>query len=121
MTGREVFKENEELLRVIVRSIDKNLEYTLVDEVEETRFSLRLSTRGRQRTVSLSTEDLRLAGQDTVRKNAVRQKIKSVRDHMMMNFVEDVTGKKFARLLKQVGGIEEDSRRPAFRRSPRRP
>ena len=121
MTGREVFKENEELLRRIVRSIDKNLEYSLIDEVQETRFALRLSARGRQKTVSLLTEDLRLAGQDTVRKNTIRQKIKSVRDQMMMNFVDDVTGKKFARLLKQGGGIEEESRRPAFRRTFRRP
>lgn len=121
MTGREVVKENEELLRGIVRSIDKHLEYSVVDDIQDARFSLRLLARGRQTTVSVFAEDLRLAGEDSVRRNAVRQKIKSARDHMMTTFVKDVTGKKFARLLKQVSGGEEESRRPTFRRSPRRP
>ncbi|HWP60936.1 MAG TPA: hypothetical protein VNL14_23775 [Candidatus Acidoferrales bacterium] len=121
MTGREVVKANEELLRGIVRSIDKNLEYSLIDDVHESRFSLRLSLRGRQTTVSIPAEDLLLAAQDAVKRNAVRQKIKSARDSMMMTFVEDITGKKFARLLKQVAATEEEPRRAHFRRGPRRP
>jgi hypothetical protein len=120
MEGREILKQNEELLRGIVRSIDKNLEYSLIDEVQE-RFSLRLSTRGRQATVSLSTEDLRLAGRDAVRKNAIRQKIKNTRDHMMDTFVPDVTGKKITRMLKQSAGSIEEPRRSPFRGPPRRP
>jgi hypothetical protein len=121
MDGREVFKQNEELLRGIVRTIDKNLEYSLTDESQEQRFSLKLSARGRHATVSLSIEDLRLAGQDLVRKNTIRQKIKNARDHMMDSFVVDVTGKKMARMLKQSAGSIEESRRSNFRRSPRRP
>jgi hypothetical protein len=121
MDGREVFKQNEELLRGIVRTIDKNLEYSLTDESQEQRFSLKLSARGRHATVSLSIEDLRLAGEDLVRKNTIRQKIKSARDHMMDSFVVDVTGKKMARMLKQSAGSIEESRRSNFRRPPRRP
>src|SRR5215475_3197003 len=121
MDGREVFKQNEELLRGIVRTIDKNLEYSLIDDSQQERFSLKLSTRGRQATVSLSIEDLKMAAQDLVRKNSIRQKNKSVRDHMMDSFVADVTGKKMARMLKQSAGSIEESRRSNFRRSPRRP
>jgi hypothetical protein len=120
MTDREVLKDNEELLKAIVRSIDKNLEYRLLDDVHDARFSLRLSLRGREATVSLSMGDLKLAGLDTVRKNAIRQKIKSARDQMMTTFVEDVTGKKFAKLLKQAGTNEETFKRPVFGRGPRR-
>ena len=123
MTGREVIKENEGLLRGIVRSIDKNLDYTLLDSAEQgARFALQLSLRGREATVSLSIEDLRTAGGDAVRKNALRQKIKHTRDHMMDNHVHDVVGKQIAKMLKQSGGIEEDSRRSFFRRpsGPRR-
>ena len=55
-------KQNEELLRGIVRTIDKNLEYSLTDESQEQTFFSKLSARGRHATVSLSIEDLRLAG-----------------------------------------------------------
>ncbi len=82
MTDREVLKQNAELLRGIVRSIDKNLDYSPVDDAQEGRFSLRLSSRNREGIVSLLTEDLRMAGQNAVRKNAIRQKIKSRRDHL---------------------------------------
>jgi hypothetical protein len=118
MTGRELMKQNEGLLRSIVRSIDKNLDYTVKDvaDDETSKFVLRLALRGREATVSLSLNDLRSAEGDAVRKNALRQKIKHARDHMMDNFVRDVTGKKMARLLKQAGGIEPSIRRPMFGR-----
>ena len=122
MTGREVLKDNEELLRGIIRSIDKNLDYTLIDsaEVQGERFALQLSLRGRKATVSVPIDDLRSAAEDAVRKNAVRQKIKNSRDQMLANYVPDVTGKKIARMLRASAGTEEDSRRSFFRRSPRR-
>jgi hypothetical protein len=118
MTGREVMKQNDGVLRSIVRSIDKNLDYTVKDvaEDEAAKFVLRLALRGREATVSLSLNDLRSADSDAIRKNALRQKIKHARDHMMDHFVRDVTGKKIARLLKQAGGIEPAIRRPMFGR-----
>ena len=118
MTGRELMKQNEGLLSRIVRSIDKNLDYTVKDvfDDEASKFVLRLALRGREATVSLSLNDLRSAERDAVRKNALRQKIKHARDHMMDNFVRDVTGKKMARLLKQAGSIEPSIRRPMFGR-----
>jgi hypothetical protein len=116
MTEREVVRQTAELLKGIIRSIDKKLEYSLVDQTQEGRFSLRLSSRGREAIVSLLTDDLRAAGQDNVRKNAIRQKIKSTRDHLLSNYVVDVMGKRDAKLLKKAGGSEDESRRSFFRR-----
>ena len=118
MTEREAVKQSAELLRVIIRSIDKKLEYNLLDPTQEGRFSLRLSTRGREGTVSLRTDDLRFAVLDNVRKNMIRQKIKSVRDHLLSNYVVDVMGKKVAKMLKQSAGGKDDSKSSFFFRRP---
>jgi hypothetical protein len=116
MTEREVVKQTAELLKGIIRSIDKKLEYSLVDQTQEGRFSLRLSSRGREGIVSLLTEDLRMAGQNAVRKNAIRQKIKSTRDHLLSNYVVDVMGKRVAKMLKQAGGAKDEAKSSFFRR-----
>ncbi|HSK29263.1 MAG TPA: hypothetical protein VLA17_04800 [Candidatus Limnocylindria bacterium] len=118
MTEREAVKQSAELLRVIIRSIDKKLEYNLLDPTEEGRFSLRLSTRGRAGVVSLRTHDLRLAAADDVLKNAIRQKIKSTRDHLLSNYVVDVMGKKDARLLKQSAAGKDDVKASFYYRRP---
>jgi hypothetical protein len=120
MIEREVIKQTAELLRGIIRSVDKKLQYSLVDQTQEGRFSLRLSSRGREGIVSLRTEDLRVAGQDTVRKNLIRQKIKSTRDHLLSNYVVDVMGRRVAKMLKKAGGAEDESRGSFFRRQPSR-
>jgi hypothetical protein len=122
MTGRELLKENEGMLRQIIRSIDKNLDYTLIDsaEAQGARFALQLSWRGREATVSLSVDDLKSAGTDLVRKNAIRQKIKHARDNKMDTYSPDVLGKKITRMLAESRGTEESFKRPAFRRPPGR-
>jgi hypothetical protein len=121
MTEREVGRANAALLRTIVRSVDKNLEYSFVDSADQGRISLRLSARGREGMVSIPAHDLVSAGQDAARKNTVRQKIKSLRDHMLSNHVADVMGRKEAKLLKRAGGAADESRGSFFyRRSPRR-
>ena len=117
MTEREAVKQSAELLRGIIRSIDKKLEYNLLDPTQEGRFSLRLSTRGREATVSLRTDDLRMAVLDNVRKNVVRQKIKSARDHLLSNYVVDVMGRKVARMLKKAGGAKDEYKPSFFRPS----
>ncbi len=116
MTEREAVKQSAELLKSIIRSIDKKLEYHSIDSTQEGRLSLRLSTRGRQGDVSLLTDDLRMAGQNAVRKNAIRQKIKSRRDHLLSNYVVDVMGKRVAKMLKQAGGAKDESKPSFFRR-----
>ena len=118
MTEREAVKQSAELLRVIIRSIDKKLEYNLLDPTQEGRFSLRLSTRGREGTVSLRTDDLRFAGLDNARKNMIRQKIKSARDHLLSNYVVDVMGKKITKMLKLSAGSKDDSKSSFFFRRP---
>jgi hypothetical protein len=123
MTGREVIKENEATLRGIVRSIDKNLDYSTVEglHAEGPRFTVQLALRGRRAAVSLALDDLIAAAQDVVRRNAVRQKLKSARDHMMDTHVIDVMGNKTARMLKESAATQESFQRPSFnRRSPRR-
>lgn len=118
MTEQEVVKQSAELLRKIIRSIDKKLEYNFIDPTQEGRFSLRLSTRGRVGVVSLLTQDLRLALSDDTRRNVVRQKIKSTRDHLLSNYVVDVMGKKMARMLKASAGGKDDAKSSFFYRRP---
>lgn len=118
MTPGEVIQESQGILREIIRSIDKDLDYTLPAAVDAQgpRLTLQLSVRGRAATVSLSIDDLRLAQTDAVRKNAVRQKIKGVRDHMLDNHLRDVLGTKVARMLKGAEAAQEAFRNSPFRR-----
>ena len=96
--------------------MDKKLEYSVMDQTEEGRFSLQLSLRGREGIVSLVTDDLLVAGQDSVRKNAIRQKIKSTRDGLLSYPVVDIMGVKVAKMLKQAEGGREEFRPAGFRR-----
>ena len=116
MTEQEAVKQSAELLRKIIRSVDKTVDYSFVHPTQEGRFSLRLSTRGREGVVSLLTNDLRLAGTDNVRKNVIRQKIKSTRDHLLSNYVVDVMGKGMARMLKQSAAGQGDTKSSFFYR-----
>ena len=118
MAEIESVKQSANLLRTIIRSIDKKLEYSLVDPTQEGRFSLKLTTRGREGLVSIRTDDLRRAGVDDVRRNGIRQKIKSARDHLLSNYVVDVMGKEIARMLKQSGAGKDDSKSSFFYRRP---
>ncbi|MGH7873406.1 MAG: hypothetical protein ACREQO_14435 [Candidatus Binatia bacterium] len=118
MTEHEAVKQSAELLRKIIRSIDKKLEYNFIDPTQEGRFSLKLTTRGREGVVSLLTNDLRLAIGDNVRKNVIRQKIKSTRDHLLSNYVADVMGKRMAKMLKQSAAGKDDTKSSFFYRRP---
>lgn len=120
MIEHEGVKQSAELLRRIIRSIDKKLEYHLIDPTQEGRFSLRLTTRGRVGTVSLLSDDLRFALRDDVRRNAIRQKIKSTRDHLLSNYVIDVMGRKETRMLKQSADGKDESKSSFFYRHPQR-
>jgi hypothetical protein len=118
MMEREVVKRTAELLRGIIRSVDKKLEYGIMDQNQEGRFALRLTTRGREGIVSLRTGDLRAAANNAIGKNAIRQKIKSKRDHLLSNYVVDVMGTTVARLLKQTAENRDESKSSFFRRAP---
>ena len=114
MAENESVKQSANLLRTIIRSIDKKLEYSLADPTQGGRFSLRLTTRGREGLVSIRTDDLRRAGVDDVRRNSIRQKIKSARDHLLSNYVVDVMGKRIAKMLKQSAAGKDDSTKSSF-------
>lgn len=118
MAEREAVKQSAELLRKIIRSVDKRLEYSFIDPGQEGRFSLRLSIRGKIGGVSLLMRDLRFALTDDVRKNAIRQKIKGIRDHMLSVYVEDVMGKKLARMISAGAAGQGDSKPSFFHRRP---
>jgi len=118
MTEQESVKQSADLLRKIIRSIDKKLEYNFLDPTQEGRFSLRLSTRGREGVVSLLTNDLRLAVRDNVCKNLIRQKIKSTRDHLLSNYVVDVMGKRITKMLKQSAGAPGEAKPSFYYRRP---
>lgn len=118
MTEQEAVKQSANLLRTIIRSIDKKLDYSLLDQTQEGRFNLRLSSRGREGAVSLRTDDLRLAVLDNARKNLIRQKIKSTRDHLLSNYVVDVMGKKITRMLKESAGGKDEVKPSFFYRRP---
>lgn len=123
MYGRDVLKEDEALLREIIRSIDKKLDYALRDgnQSEGSIFTLCLSMQSKETNVTLSIDDLKAAKSDLVRRNEIRQKIKRFRDHMGdTHFLKDVLGTKAARLLRKASKLEEGIQRQGFRRSPRR-
>lgn len=123
MFGRDVHKEDESMLREIIRSIDKKLDYALRDggQGEGSMFTLHLSMQSREVSVALSIDDLKAAQSDLSRKNKIRQKIKRFRDHMRdSHFLKDVLGTKAAGLLRQAAKLEEGTQRQGFRRSPRR-
>lgn len=118
MTEADSVKQTANILERIIRSIDKRLEWNLVDPMHEGKFSFRLATRGRVGFVSLRTEDLRKAVFDDVRRNVIRQKIKSVRDHLLSNYVVDVMGTRIARLLKESARGPEETKSSFFYRRP---
>ncbi len=117
MTEREIVKHTAELLRSIIRSIDKKLEYSLMDQTQQGRFALRLTTRGREGVVTLRTDDLRAAADSATSKNVIRQKIKSKRDHLLSNYVVDVMGTNIAKLLRETTSSREESK-SFYRRAP---
>jgi hypothetical protein len=61
---------------------------------------------------------LRLAVMDDVRKNTIRQKIKSTRDHLLSDYVVDVMGRKMTRMLKASAGGKDESKSSFFYRRP---
>ena len=65
MFGKGVHQEEEALLRDIVRSINKKIDYT-AREGEGSRFSLHVSLRGHETDVLLDLEDLKAAKTDKV-------------------------------------------------------
>lgn len=120
MFGKGVFQEEETLLRDIIRSIDKKVDYS-AKEGDGTRFTVHVKLRGHEGDVVLDLEDLKAAKSDMVRRHQIRQKIKARYDHLdKSRYVADVLDLRSARLLKASPKPEPMAQRGGFGRGPRR-
>lgn len=120
MFGKGVFQEEESLLREIIRSIDKRVDYS-AKEGEGTRFTVHLKLRGHEADVVLDLEDLKAARTDMVRRHQIRHKIKARCDHLNKSrYGEDVLGLNSARILRASPKPEAPAQRSGFGRGPRR-
>jgi hypothetical protein len=121
MFGKGVFQEEESLLRDIIRSIDKKLDYS-AKEGEGSKFSLHVKRRNHEADVVLDLEDLKAARSDMVKRHQIRQKIKVCYDHLdKSRYGADILGLKSERLLRASPKIEPMAQRNGFGRGgPRR-
>ena len=71
MFGKGVFQEEENLLRDIIRSIDKKVDYT-AKEGQGSRFTVHVKLRSHEADVMLDIEDLKAARTDMVRRHQIR-------------------------------------------------
>lgn len=121
MFGKGVFQEEETLLRDIIRSIDKRVDYS-AKEGAGTHFTLHVKLRGHEADVVLDLEDLKAARTDMVRRHQIRHKIKARCDHLdKSRYGADVLGLKSARILRASPKPEAPAQRGGFSRGgPRR-
>ena len=121
MFGKGVYQEEEALLREIVRSIDKKIDYS-AREGEGSIFSLTLTLRGHETVVSLDIEDLIAAKTSMSKRNQIRQRIKARCDHMdKSRYGEDILGLKSQKLLRAAPKPEpRRQQQRGFGRSPKR-
>jgi hypothetical protein len=119
MFGKGVYQEEELLLREIVRSIDKKIDYTL-REGEGSRFILHISLRGHESGIELDLKDFNAALSDMTKRQQIRQKIKSRCDHLdRSRYGADILDLKAARILRAAPKPEPGAQR-GFGRSSRR-
>jgi hypothetical protein len=120
MFGKGVFQEEENVLRSIIRSIDKRVDYS-AKEGQGSRFTVHVKLRGHEADVVLDLEDLRTAKLDMVTRHQIRQKIKARYDHLdKARYGADILGLKLARLSRAAPKLEPMAHRGGFSRGPRR-
>jgi hypothetical protein len=120
MFGQGVFQEEENLLRDIIRSIDKRVDYS-AKEGTGTRFTVHVKLRGHESDVVLDLEDLKAARTDMVRRHQIRYTIKARCDHLdKSRYGDDVLGLRPARILRAAPKLEAPAHRGGFGRGPSR-
>ena len=120
MFGKGVFQDEENVLRGIIRSIDKRVDYS-AKEGAGTRFTVHVKLRGHEDDVVLDLEDLKAARTDMVRRQQIRHKIKTRCDHLdKSRYNHDVLGLKSAKILRASPKLEAPAQRGSFNRGPRR-
>ncbi len=119
MFGKGLYQEEESVLRDIMRSIDKKIDYT-TREGDGSRFTLHLTLRGHKSDVLLDLTDLKVARTTMAKRHQIRQKIKAKYDHLdKSRYGEDILGLKSARILRASPKPEPMTQR-GFGRSSRR-
>lgn len=119
MFGKGVHQEEEALLRDIVRSISKKIDFS-AREGEGSHFSLHVSLRGHGTDIPLDLEDLKAAITDMVKRHQIRQKIKARCDHLdRSRYGDDILGLKPAKLLRASPKPEITTQRRPFGRPAR--
>ena len=79
-----ILEEAEEIVRPLIRSIDKRAEYTTkLTDGERPAVSVAVSLRKRSTTVTIPVEELKAAAQSSMRRNQVRTTLKRAMDRMM--------------------------------------
>jgi len=120
MFGKGVHQEEESLLRDIVRSINKKMDFS-AREGEGSHFNLHVSLRGHAADIFLDLEDLKAAITDMVKRHQIRQKIKARYDHLdKARYGDDILGLRPAKLLRASPKPEITTQRRPFGRSPRK-
>jgi len=120
MFGKGVFQEEENLLRDIVRSVDKRIDYS-AKEGEGTKFTIHVKLRNHEGEVMLDLEDLKTAKADMIRRHQIRQKIKAYCEHLdKSRYGADVLGLKSAKRLRLSPKLEPMAPRSFGRGGPRR-
>ena len=120
MFGKGVFQEEEKLLREIIRSIDKKIDYS-AREGKGSKFTLHLKLKNYEGAVMLNLEDLKAAKEDMIRRHQIRQKIKARGDHLdPSRYGADILGLRSARILKTSPKLEPMAQRGFNRSGPRR-
>jgi len=119
--GKGVFQEEENLLRDIIRSVDKRIDYS-AKEADGTKFSIHVKLRNHEGDIILDLEDLKATKTDMIRRHQIRQKIKARCEHLdKSRYGDDILGLKPAKLLRASPKLEPVAQRSSFGRGgPRR-
>jgi hypothetical protein len=121
MFGKGVNHQEELLLRDIIRSIDKKVDYS-AHEGEGNRFTLHLTLRGHGGNLIMDLEDLTQARNNMVKRHQIRQKIKACCDHLdKSRYGHDILGLKLAKLLRASPKPEPAAYRGGMGRGGARP
>jgi hypothetical protein len=121
MFGKGVFQAEEQLLREIVRSVDKRIDYS-AREGEGTKFTIHVKLKNLEGDIMLDIEELRAAKTDMIKRHQIRHKIKARCDHLdPSRYGDDILGLRPAKLLRAAPKLEPMAQRGGFNRSgPRR-
>ena len=121
MFGKGVFQEEENLLRDIIRSVDKRIDYS-AKEADGSKFSIHVKLRNHEGEIMLDLEDLKAAKSDMIRRHQIRAKIKARCEHLdKSRYGEDILVLNPAKLLRASPKLEPMAQRGGFGRGgPRR-